>query len=825
MKAKFKSFSLLFAILLVFASCSNPMGDASSGDSIINIDLGSGEVPSRAAKGVSISSLTHSFKFSGPTGVLTRSITGGGTVQVVVVAGTWQIEVQAYLGMELYAVGSAIAMVKAGQTTNVSIQMNVVWSESAGTPRGEGNPDYPITIETGTNGTASASLPFAKVGTTVNINASPDTFYQFKQWVVLEGSITLASGTGTNGNSFVMPSGAVKIRADFESAPAAALSLSGVSFSAISYGDPTPGPQTVTITNTGTEAGVVTNIALSSGSSFTLGSLSPPIPATLAAGGGTATFTIQPTATNAGTYNGTVTVTYTGGGANTTATTGVSFTINKAAATVNWPGTLVGTSYVITTTYSPTATLLLHLPTSNGAGTPGTFAWAAGNGTSVGNAGTTADRSFILDFTPTDTANYMGASLNVYFTVNKAAGAGVSAPTENTKTYNSITINTVTAPTNGQTVEYACSSGTAPATGWQTGLTFDSEYDATPLAASTAYNIYARSASNTNYEAGTPNTVSITTSAHTYTLTLSPTTVAFTAITYGGTQPAAQTINISNSGTGTATVSGITLSGDPTPGSAFTVSPTSIASVTPGSNTASFTVQPKATVDVGSYNETITVTYDGAATVTATVTITVNKAAGATVNKPPDLDEKTATSIKIKDPSPAITLTPPTTGQSLEYACTTSTTAPSTGWVSGTMPYTFSGLTPATQYYIFARAAESANYNAGDPSTTSLQVMTPTSVGFTITFTQIAEAAPTITGPTISRTGSPKTATLTVASPLDYDSIDWFITGTSITGTGATFTLDSANDAYNGVGAHFLTLEVVKSGKPYSKQISFTVTN
>ena len=71
-------------------------------------------------------------------------------MQVTVVAGTWYIDVEAYLEEALYAVGSATAEVKAGQNTDVLIQMNVVWSDSAGTPRGGsssvGNPDYTINI-------------------------------------------------------------------------------------------------------------------------------------------------------------------------------------------------------------------------------------------------------------------------------------------------------------------------------------------------------------------------------------------------------------------------------------------------------------------------------------------------------------------------------------------------------------------------------------------------------------------------------------------------------------------------------------------------------
>jgi glycine cleavage system H lipoate-binding protein len=97
---------------------------------------------------------------------------------------------------------------------------------------------------------------------------------------------------------------------------------------------------------------------------------------------------------------------------------------------------------------------------------------------------------------------------------------------------------------------------------------------------------------------------------------------------------------------------------------------------------------------------------------------------------------------------------------------------------------------------------------------------------FSITFTQITDTAPSITGPTIYRSSDngPTTVPLTVDNPSQYSSITWYITGTVvITGTGASFTLNSASSSYNSIGEHFLTLEVWKDGKPYNKTVTFTV--
>ena len=98
----------------------------------------------------------------------------------------------------------------------------------------------------------------------------------------------------------------------------------------------------------------------------------------------------------------------------------------------------------------------------------------------------------------------------------------------------------------------------------------------------------------------------------------------------------------------------------------------------------------------------------------------------------------------------------------------------------------------------------------------------------TITFAQITDAAPNITGPTLSRSDTvyPKKETLTIEG--SYDSITWEITGTSITGTGitgtgASFTLDAADARYNQDGNHHLTLIVYKDSLPYNKTIIFTI--
>ncbi len=75
------------------------------------------------------------------------------------------------------------------------------------------DPTYRITVEAAQGGTASADQTDVFSGTRVNLTATPDEGYQFKEWVVEQGVVTIA------GNGFTFYGGGnVKIKAVFEEA-------------------------------------------------------------------------------------------------------------------------------------------------------------------------------------------------------------------------------------------------------------------------------------------------------------------------------------------------------------------------------------------------------------------------------------------------------------------------------------------------------------------------------------------------------------------------------------------------------------------------------
>ena len=85
---------------------------------------------------------------------------------------------------------------------------------------------YAITVQTDGNGTASASVASVKVtsaakGEVVTLTAAPNEGYEFKEWQVVSGNITI------NDNKFTMPASEVTIKASFKKKAASGGSSGG----------------------------------------------------------------------------------------------------------------------------------------------------------------------------------------------------------------------------------------------------------------------------------------------------------------------------------------------------------------------------------------------------------------------------------------------------------------------------------------------------------------------------------------------------------------------------------------------------------------------
>ncbi len=70
--------------------------------------------------------------------------------------------------------------------------------------------EYAVTVAESENGTAKASKSAAAEGETVELTATPDAGYYLKEWQVVSGDVIIED------DSFVMPAGAVEVKAVFE---------------------------------------------------------------------------------------------------------------------------------------------------------------------------------------------------------------------------------------------------------------------------------------------------------------------------------------------------------------------------------------------------------------------------------------------------------------------------------------------------------------------------------------------------------------------------------------------------------------------------------
>ena len=151
--------------------------------------------------------------------------------------------------------------------------------------------------------------------------------YTFEGWKISDGTTTYADSTSSltydllkdmNGKAVTATAVYTKITYD--------LSVNDISFDAITYGDAQPAAKPITITSIGNADATIASVTVDNKNFVIAGSGT-----TVTAGKTLTTWTIQPAkGLAAGTYKGTITITYDNGA---TSTSTVTFTVNKASET------------------------------------------------------------------------------------------------------------------------------------------------------------------------------------------------------------------------------------------------------------------------------------------------------------------------------------------------------------------------------------------------------------------------------------------------------------------------------------------------------------
>jgi uncharacterized protein YjdB len=340
----------------------------------------------------------------------------------------------------------------------------------------------------------------------------------------------------------------------------------------------------------------------------------------------------------------------------------------------------------------------------------------------------------------------------------------------------------------------------------------------------------------------------------TLTATISPSNATNQNVTWSSNNTSAATVSggvVTAVAVGTATITATTVDGSKTATCNVTVNPIPVSGVILNKSTASITVEAPETLyatvepsNAANKNVTwsssntsiVTVSESGEVNAvsvgTATITVTTadgNETASCTVTVDPvnvTFSSVTANgSITQTTTQLTLNFSRPVPGLDADNITFSGVAGVTKGTLDGsgavyTLP--ISGFIATGTLSVTVVSPPSYNIS-GSPKTATIYGMGTATL--TITFTQIADNAPSITGPTLYRVsnGGPTSAVLTVDNPGQYDSISWRVQDTTVTGTGSSFTLSASNAAYNYIGEHFVTVSVMKGGVPYNKTVSFKV--
>ncbi len=305
--------------------------------------------------------------------------------------------------------------------------------------------------------------------------------------------------------------------------------------------------------------------------------------------------TIQLRVTGTGSYKGTVTSAATNAVISNTVLTGV--TLNTIAPVVG---------DVMTATLNP-------------AGASVIYAWKVG-GYQVSNAATY-----------TVTANDVGKQIELIVTgtgvYSGTQSSGLTAAVSASRAVADVTIRNDSNPTAGAAPSVGDKLTAVPSPA-QATVTYQWNRDGAAISGATAvsYTVAAE-------DAGCKLSVTVTgTGSYTGTDTSSQTAAVvvkapvlgltrptFNAVEVGYEQPAAQPLTIANSGTAAATITSVACDNN----NSFTITEGN-KQIAASTTDTSWTIQPAKDLVAGTYSATVTVTYDGGKTATASVSFTVN---------------------------------------------------------------------------------------------------------------------------------------------------------------------------------------------------------